>query len=217
MENLKHILNNRQVKLHNTKGHLVSAVLLPVTVADGELQVLFEVRASHLKRQPGEVCFPGGIVEPDEISRPQETAVRETVEELGIAKDQIELIGPLDLFISPLGALIYPYVGMLSGNINLVPNPDEVEEVFAVPVKYFLSVQPDQSSIEIGTRYAPNFPFYKVPETYKDKANWSVFGSFPVYFYEYGNRLIWGATAGIMYSFINICRENSLIDPSRKY
>lgn len=210
MENLKRLLSRRIPKLHNTKGYLASAVLLPVIAVDGEWQVLFEVRASHLKRQPGEICFPGGMIEPDEINRPQETAVRETMEELGIAREQIELLGPLDYFISPLGALIYPYVGKIAGDVGINPNPDEVGEVFMVPVKYFFSVQPYQSSIEVGTRYAPDFPFAKIPSTYKE--GWRVFGTFPVYFYEYGHRLIWGATAGIMHSFISICRENSLND-----
>jgi len=143
------------------------------------------------------------------MSRPQETAIRETMEELGIMREQIELIGPLDYFISPLGALIYPYVGKITGVSEFVPNPDEVKEVFLVPVKFFLSAQPVQSSVEIGTRYAPDFPFNKIPSSYKE--GWRVFGSFPVFFYDYGDRLIWGATAGILHSFINICRENMII------
>jgi len=209
LENLKILLNNRRPKLHNMKGYFVSAVLLPLIEADGEMQVLFEVRASNLKRQPGEICFPGGMVERGELSCPQETAVRETVEELGVSREQIELIGPLDYFISPLGALIYPYVGRIAGDVKIVPSPDEVQEVFLVPVKYFLAAQPAQSSIDVGTRYAPGFPFDRLPAYYKE--GWRVLGTLPVYFYEYGSRLIWGATAGILHSFIDIYRKNMVI------
>jgi len=209
LENLKRLLNNRQPKLHNLKGYFVSAVLLPIIETDGEMQVLFEVRSSNLKRQPGEICFPGGMVESGELSRPQDTAVREAMEELGVLREQIELIGPLDHFISPVGALIYPYVGRIAVNAKITPSPDEVQEVFLAPVKYFLSAQPAQSSIDVGTRYAVDFPFARIPAYYKE--GWHVLGSLPVYFYEYGKRLIWGATAGILHSFIDICRENMII------
>lgn len=209
MENLKRILKNRQPKLYNMKEYFVSAVLLPIIEVDGEMQVLFEVRSSSLKRQPGEICFPGGMVECGELSRPQETAVRETIEELGVLREQVELIGPLDFFISPLGGLIYPYVGKITGDVKIVPSPDEVQEVFLAPVKYFLSAQPTQSSIDVGTRYAADFPFDRLPSYYME--GWRVLRKLPIYFYEYGNRLIWGATAGILHSFIDICRENMII------
>ncbi|NEU34154.1 CoA pyrophosphatase, partial [bacterium LRH843] len=57
------------------------AVLVPLVQKQDELHVLFEVRAHHLRRQPGEICFPGGKIEPND-STPQDAAVRETTEEL---------------------------------------------------------------------------------------------------------------------------------------
>lgn len=208
MEEFKRVLNNRQPKLYNMKGYFVSAVLLPVIEVDGSMHVLFEVRSKNLKRQPGEICFPGGMVEDGELDRPEDTAIRETVEELGIAREKIEILGPLDYFISPIGALIYPYLGRIAGDAKIVPSADEVAEVFLVPVSYFLSARPAQSSIDVSTRFAADFPFHKIPTYYK--AGWRILGTSPVYFYEYGGKLIWGATAGILYSFIDIYRKNRL-------
>lgn len=62
---------------------------------------------------------------------------------------------------------------------------------------------PSKSSLEVVTRYAPDFPFHKVPESYQKEGARQ--GSFTVYFYEYGGRFIWGMTARILYNLVNIC------------
>lgn len=201
MNSLKY-LSRRQPRIQNEDEYFVSAVLLPLLNIDGKPHVLFEVRANHLERQPGEICFPGGKVEQNEIQRPQDTAVREAVEELGIKKDQIVLLGPLDYLVTPPGMLIYPYVGMIEDHQNIAPNPGEVEEVFTVPVEHFLKNHPAQSRVEVATRYSRDFPFHRVPSTYKE--GWCKRWSFSVYFYEYGEYFIWGMTARILYNFITL-------------
>ena len=80
-------LNNRVPGLMDASGRY--AVLVPLVERDGEVYVLYEVRAATMRRQPGEVCFPGGHIEGDES--PENCAVRETWEELGIpAEKQLE-------------------------------------------------------------------------------------------------------------------------------
>ena len=69
------------------------AILVPMIKINHELHLLFEVRSSELKRQPGEICFPGGKKELNETF--EETAIRETIEELNISSDNIEVIGEL--------------------------------------------------------------------------------------------------------------------------
>lgn len=71
-------------------------MLIPLVEKDGELHLLFEVRAKHMESQPGEICFPGGHVEQGE--NPKDAALRETFEELGIPTEKIELIGPATFF-----------------------------------------------------------------------------------------------------------------------
>ena len=71
------------------------AVMAPLVRVGGETHLLFEVRALHMRRQPGEVCFPGGRIEPGE--EPVECAVRETTEELGIGRERIRIVGSIGL------------------------------------------------------------------------------------------------------------------------
>lgn len=208
MENdLKRFLKNRQPKILNESDYFVSAVLLPLINSNKKDHVLFEVRASHLRRQPGEICFPGGRVEESE-HLPQETAVREAVEELGIDKSQIELLGPLDYLVAPQGTLVYPFVGLINNNDRIVPNQAEVEEIFLAPVEYFFNNPPTLSSVEVATRFAGDFPFDRVPVTYGKE--WTQRCLLPVYYYEYEGRFIWGITARILYNFINICRGTNI-------
>lgn len=209
MDNFKW-LSRRQPRIQNEGEYFVSSVLLPIVKSGGVPHVLFEVRANNLQRQPGEICFPGGRVEKSEIARPQETAVREAVEELGIGEDQVVLLGPLDYLVTPPGMLIYPYAGIIEDHENIVPNPDEVEEIFLVPVEHFLLNPPLKSNVEVATRYAGDFPFHRVPPTYKE--GWCKRWSFSVYFYEYGERFIWGMTARILYNFITLCWPEHILD-----
>jgi 8-oxo-dGTP pyrophosphatase MutT (NUDIX family) len=200
MQHIKDLFKKRLPGMQNIEEYFVSAVLLPLIETEGGIQVLFEVRSNHLRRQPGEICFPGGKVEKYELANPQETAVRETAEELGIKKKQIDLLGSLNYFFMPPATIIFPYVGLVKIKENITPNPDEVEEVFLAPLEHFIKNPPRESSVEVATRYTRDFPFNRVPASYRK--DWNKRWSFPVYFYEYGERFIWGITARILYYFV---------------
>ncbi|XP_036765220.1 peroxisomal coenzyme A diphosphatase NUDT7 isoform X3 [Manis pentadactyla] len=110
-------------------SHLSSdkySILLPLLAKEGKLHLLFTLRSEKLRRSPGEVCFPGGKCEPtdaDDVA----TALREAQEEVGLHPHQVET-----------GSLITPVVGFIDHNFQAQPNPDEVTNVFLVPVEYFL-------------------------------------------------------------------------------
>ena len=106
--------------LQGSKGSY--AVLVPLVERGGELSLLYEVRSAKLKRQPGEVCFPGGRMEPGES--PVECALRETWEELGIPQEKIRVIAPLDYVYHRAGFLLYPILGQLEEGVldRLTPN-----------------------------------------------------------------------------------------------
>ena len=165
------------------------AVLVPIVeVPDGKC-LLFERRAARLRRQPGEICFPGGKLEPGES--PLRCAVRETMEELRIAERQIDVLGPGDTFVSPFNIIIYPFIGALKDYGNTY-NPDEVAEVLSVPVNFFVKNPPETYGSTIVNRLPEDFPYERIPggENYP----WAS-GAYDVLFYQYGDLIIWGITA----------------------
>lgn len=180
----------------------VSAVFLPLIEIEREPHVLFETRSENLKVQPGEICFPGGQVEREEMGDPSVAAVREVVEELGIQRNQVELIGPLDILPTPYGQMIYPYVGRLLSD-KLVPNPQEVAGVFTVPLAFLQSTPPKCFMTDVATRLPDEFPLDRVPRAYSE--GWHKRWEVSVYYYEYDHHFIWGMTAKILHHFIELC------------
>lgn len=185
------------------------AVLLPLIEKDGEIHILFEVRSHHMRRQPGEVCFPGGRFDPgDEDER--FTAIRETSEELGVAPSDIEHVVPLDFMLS-FSRIIYPFAGVLPSSAELNLNPDEVAEVFTVPLSYLLSVEPDCYPIHFKVEPEEDFP-YELINGGKEY-NWQT-RKVNEYFYHYENRVIWGMTARILKHFLDMVKKSA---PSTRF
>ncbi|KMY54184.1 NUDIX hydrolase [Bacillus sp. FJAT-27231] len=194
------------------------AVLLPLVEKEGDIHVLFEVRSYEMRRQPGEVCFPGGKCDPEDKDE-RFTAIRETSEELGISPSAVHSTFPLDFMLSPFGTIIFPFVGVLPAD-QLKPNPDEVAEVFTVPLDYLLTAVPDRHSIHFKVEPEEGFPFNLIigGEDY----NWQA-RSMDEYFYFYEDRIIWGLTARILKHFIELVKESGIasspslpLDKSRK-
>jgi peroxisomal coenzyme A diphosphatase NUDT7 len=174
------------------------AVLLPLVEKEDGLHVLFEIRAYHLRRQPGEVCFPGGKV--DDTDRNElETAVRETSEELGIQRKNIADVFPLDFLVTPFGTIIYPFVGVIHDVTKITPNDAEVAEIFTVPLDYFKTVKPEIFNVHYSVEPEENFPFELIigGENY----NWQK-RQVDEYFYRYEGKVIWGLTARILTHFL---------------
>jgi 8-oxo-dGTP pyrophosphatase MutT (NUDIX family) len=170
------------------------AVLAPLLETPDGAALLFEVRAAALRRQPGEICFPGGRLEPGET--PEGCAVRETAEELGIGTEQIEILGPGDIFISPFNSIIYPYIGRLRDYAGTFSG-DEVAAVIAVPLRFFLEHTPEVYTGSIVRELPDDFPYDRIPggENYP----WSK-GPHETLFYQYGAHIIWGLTARLVHS-----------------
>lgn len=172
-----------------------SSVLMPIFRTERGSELLFTKRSMELKRQPGDVCFPGGSREGGET--PLDTALRETWEETGIPAENIEILGQTDFVVAPYGAVITPFVGLIKNmTVNdLKLNPDEVAEVFTVPVKFFMDTKPEAHYITISHEIPEDFPFEYIVggKNYP----WSK-GRQPEYFYFYENYIIWGFTARIV-------------------
>lgn len=112
-----------------------AAVLIPIIKLNGESHILYERRAFDLAVQPGDVCFPGGGIEPGET--PMEAVIRETCEELLIESSQIKELKEFTTVPGPHHTSnVYVFTGTITGYNNTF-STDEVESVFTVPVNKF--------------------------------------------------------------------------------
>jgi 8-oxo-dGTP pyrophosphatase MutT (NUDIX family) len=153
-----------------------AAVLLPI-VARQDPTVLFTRRTPHLSRHAGQVSFPGGRVHESDLTL-VETALRETQEETGITAAFVSVAGFLDSYETGTGFAILPVVGLLSEGYALLPDANEVEEVFEVPLAFLLEpANRERRSMEWQGR------------------------SREFYAFTYDRHYIWGATAGILVNF----------------
>jgi len=160
-----------------------AAVLVPLVDRPEGLTVLFTLRTAHLSAHAGQISFPGGRHETYDTS-PEDTALRETEEEVGIARDRIEVVGRLDTYLTRTGFRVTPVVGLLKPPFAVNPDPTEVDEVFEVPLTVILDPSmPERHSREFmgQQRY-----FYAFP---------------------YEQRYIWGATAGMLVNLRDVLAE----------
>ena len=123
--------------MHITKGLTSAAVLIGLVKRLGELSVLLTQRTDHLQHHPGQVSFPGGQSDPHDDS-PEETALRETEEEVGLHRRNIKPIGRLGEYVTRTGFSITPVVAFIAPPFKICHNPFEVEEVFEVPLEFLL-------------------------------------------------------------------------------
>ncbi|WP_101772899.1 NUDIX hydrolase [Peptostreptococcus faecalis] len=196
MYDLENIFKNYNPGVIGPEKILFSSIVVPVINIDGEQHVIFEVRSKRLKSQPGEVSFPGGKV--DENESPLNAARREFSEELDAAQEKIEIISELDIYFAASRGLIFCYLGVVDESINLNVRNSEVEELFTVPLKFFIETEPEVYTNSIRVFPDENFPYekMKISETY----NWGI-QNYPVLFYNYGGHIIWGITANIINNF----------------
>jgi 8-oxo-dGTP pyrophosphatase MutT (NUDIX family) len=163
--------------LGDTVQHRAAAVLIPITDR-AEPGVILTQRPTWLRSHAGQVAFPGGKVDhSDENSI--FAALREAEEELNIPPARVEVIGVADTYYSGSGYSIAPVVGIIPPDLELQPNPQEVEDWFEVPLAFLLD---PANSI-------------------KKETNWN--GQQRSYYdMQWGERRIWGVTAGIIANLV---------------
>ncbi|SNY27963.1 8-oxo-dGTP pyrophosphatase MutT, NUDIX family [Orenia metallireducens] len=197
--------------IHRKDKYFNSAVLMLLCLIDGEYHLLFERRAANIS-QGGEICFPGGKYDPDIDSDYEDTAIRETVEELGVAKEDIKIIGRLDTLVAAMGATIDTFVGVLEidslEELNI--NQEEVAEVFTMPLSYFKENHPQEYKVrlEIHPSYINQegkevitFPAKELGLPKRYTKPWGGKG-YKIYLYQTEQGAIWGITAELIYDFV---------------
>lgn len=180
---------------HATAGagsHRPAAVLLPLLRGDSIVSsaspwhLLFIRRAEHPHdRHSGEVAFPGGRVDPLDPD-PVATALREAEEEIGLAPDQVEVLGQLPAFHTVSGYRVTPVVGLIPWPLALRPDPTEVAEVFTLPLDWLR---------EPRHRHTRLWPHPGHPQARE-----------VIFFQEREGRRLWGVTAWITVDFLG-CLE----------
>mgnify|MGYP003754676329 CR=1 FL=1 len=202
IERIREKIKNRNPKPMDIKKRY--SVLIPIVKNNNRLEIIYEVRAKDLETQPGEISFPGGEVEAGESF--EEAAIRETIEELNIHKENIEILGELDYLISYAGLTIHCFVATISGvNVDKIkPNPDEVDHLFTVPLNFFLENEPDVYYLDLKTVLNDEFPYNLIPNG-RDY-NWRV-GKHSVMFYHYKDYIIWGFTARMTKELIDTIKD----------
>ncbi|MGG0656064.1 NUDIX hydrolase [Rummeliibacillus pycnus] len=201
LDKLKDKLHQNQSLFIGEETAFRSAVLIPLVQVDEEWHVLFEVRAFTLRKQPGDISFPGGQIDLTDSS-PLEAALRETYEELGVDPKSVNILGQLSPYVASPSFVIYPFVATIDYN-QIIYNKEEVAEVFTVPVKWLLNYEPYMHLVSFEPVPSPDFPFEKIANG--TQYQWRI-RSMEEWFFDYGKYTIWGLTARILKHFIEIIK-----------
>lgn len=199
LSNIKETIQNYEPKIYGNRRE--SAVLLPLIKRNGEWHILYEVR-SQVVSQAGDSSFPGGSVEDGETFK--EAAIRETMEELNLHENNIQMIGEIDYIVNNR-MTIYCFVGELVDVAfeDIKPNL-EVEQIYTIPVKYLLENEPSYFEVSFDPIFDEQFlkdqenklaPFQLIE--YTDR----------IPYYEIKNHRLWGYTANLTDRFIRIIRK----------
>ncbi len=152
-----------------------AAVLVPLVSTSRGLEVILTKRASHLKHHPGQIAFPGGKRDAEDVSLVA-TALREANEEIGLPMGAVDIVGQLPAHRTVTNFDMTPIIGSITGEIDLVPSEGEVSEIFYVPLSYLA----DMSKYQVQSR--------------RWRGVWRSYYAVP-----FGPYYIWGATARVLY------------------
>lgn len=189
-----------------------SSVLVTIAKILNEYCFIFEKRAAGI-RQGGEISFPGGEFDKNIDKTALDAAIRETVEELGITRDKIKVIGQLGMLLIP-GVLVESFIAEVEivNTEEIIFDRTEVEKILAVPVSFFKENPPEVHHVRLEAH-----PFYidddgnKIELLPVEKLNLPPRYSRPwgkikrkVYFYNYNGEVIWGLTAAMVKRVIEL-------------
>jgi 8-oxo-dGTP pyrophosphatase MutT (NUDIX family) len=169
-------------RIENMKGCVRAAVLVPLFWKDGCLHVLLIKRAEDLEHHPGEIAFPGGIIEVSDKT-PQEAALREAFEEVGLDPQRVELLGKLDEVLTSTNFIITPFVGFIPYPYPFKIDGKETKALFILPLKAFKKEKATPITVEGRTFLS----------------------------YDIGEGVVWGATAKILSELVELLSSSKIL------
>jgi len=160
-----------------------SAVLIPIVKRENRMELLFTKRSETVEHHKGQISFPGGATDNADFS-PVDTALRESLEEIGLERSAISILGVMDDLQTPTGFVVTPVVGFIQQLPSLRINPEEVSQVIFVPLEKFF---------DDGLRHS----------TMRERDGIMV----EIFSYEVWEEPIWGATAFFVKQLINLLQD----------
>ena len=162
-----------------------AAVLIPVFSQGEEFYFLLTQRTHQVETHKGQISFPGGIQEAADADL-LHTALRETWEEIGLARQAIQVLGEFDEYLSITGLIVTPFAAWIGGMFDLAPNPDEVGEILRVPFSIFQDGRylRTETRVRLGVERK-------------------------IYFYNFQGKEVWGLTAQIIRDFLKLFEKPS--------
>jgi 8-oxo-dGTP pyrophosphatase MutT (NUDIX family) len=168
----------------NRREPVPAAVLLPMVVRPDRLQLLLTLRTAHLNDHAGQISFPGGRVDADDVD-PIATALRETEEEIGLSRRHVEVIGCLPDYQTGTGFRVTPVAALVHPPFELEADTFEVAEIFEVPMSFLMNGANHQRRSAIFPNHPGRRTFYTMP---------------------YEQYFIWGATAAMVRNLFHFLR-----------
>ena len=179
---IKDILKARTPRYIQKPSYIHAAVLIPLFIENGAFKLLFTKRTNKVEHHKGQVSFPGGAVEEEDGSL-EETVFREAYEEIGLLKEDVEILGRIDDTLTVVSEfIVHPFIGFVPYPYDYIINTVEVDKLIKVPVTVF---DPKNSACQ------RDFTEY----------DGMIIRSMA---YEYDGDVIWGATARMMENFMHI-------------
>ena len=180
-ERIRHVLGQREKQRIIDLNATPSAVLIPIFEKNGEDHILFTKRTETVEHHKGQISFPGGKRDIEDENLLQ-TALRESLEEVGIRPEDVDVLGDLDdekTYVS--NYIISPYVGVIPYPYSFKTSPNEVGELLEIPI----SVLTDKAN-------------------FREEIQASGEKRYRAYYFHYGDEVIWGATSRILKRFFNL-------------
>lgn len=179
LDRIRRRLEARERRVLPLGDLLPAAVAVPLMPAPDGLSVLLTMRTTHVEQHKGEISFPGGRVDPDDADC-LSAALRELWEEVGVRSGDVEVLGPLDDFVSVTGYRVTPHVIYLPReDYPFVPQPREVADILLVPLDHLLDRAHYHAVKPSGSPYH-------------------------IHYFSWGPYVVWGLTAAILKRLLDL-------------